>query len=193
MTEEVEKGSRVPDLAGAEAIAEAYPGAADPDIHGRGRAMGPQLEHEEKEAIGFLADLGFEYISHDKANLTFRRSRDNRSPLPSSPRRSFPRAQVPMLLAQFGGKVEEHPTVTGLMIPSRGYVELICSRLEPTVARRAFRLEFNELDCAHKEPAKGNRALRYQMPRPLRYCSMATCPKAAGYGLRIRVSRFSRR
>jgi hypothetical protein len=143
VAEGVEKDSRAADLTASQVIAEDYPG--------RSHVGGPQLTDEEKKAVTLLADLGFEYMSHDKANLAFRQLRHSQMRLASSSRRLFPRAYVRVLLGQLGGKMEEHPVVTGLMVPSRGYVELICSRLEPNVAGRALRLEYNELDCAHKE------------------------------------------
>jgi hypothetical protein len=127
------------------------------------RFRGSQLHDEEKQAIDLLARLGFEYISHDAASLTFL-LRDNRSPLPSSSRRSFPRAYVRMMLAQLDGDVEEHPDVTGLLVPSRGSAELILSQLGPAVAERVFRLESNDPDCVHKEPAHALPSLPYRWP-----------------------------
>jgi hypothetical protein len=158
VAEGVDKDSRANDLAGSEVLAEDYPGVADQGIFREAL-----LDDEEKEAVALLAGLGFEYQSHDKTNLMFERLRDNRSRLPSS-RRSFPRAYVRMLLEQLGEKVEKHPVVTGLMVPARGYVELICARLEPTIAKRAFRLESDELDCMHKELAYAMPSLPYRWP-----------------------------
>lgn len=161
--EGVEKGSRAGDPAGAKAVADSYPLLAGRDSSGANQVR--QLDTEEKEAIGIIADLGFEYISGDKANLIFRRLQDGRTwPPPSSSRRVFPRVYVRTLLEQFGGKVEEHPAVVGLMVPSRGYAELICSRLEPTMARRFFRLDFDELNCRHKESGNALPSLPYHWP-----------------------------
>ena len=165
MTEGVEKGSRAGDLPGAQAIADSYPLVADRDTR-RGYHV-RQPDAEEKEAISIITDLGFEYMSDDATNLVFRRLQDGQPwPPPSSARRVFPRVYVRGLLEQFGGKIEEHPTVAGLMVPSRGYAELICSRLEPTTARRAFRLgiDNNERNCLHKELGNTLPSLPYHWP-----------------------------
>jgi hypothetical protein len=163
VTEGVEKGSRAGDSAGAEAIADGYPLVADRSSRGANHVRKPDAE--EKAAISIIADLGFEYISDDAANLVFRRLQDGRPwPPPSSSRRAFPRVYVRSLLEQFGGRIEEHPAVVGLMVPSRGYAELICSRLEPTTARRAFRLDFCELNCLHKEPGNALLSFPYRWP-----------------------------
>jgi hypothetical protein len=164
VTEGVDQDSHAADLAGSEVIAEDYLDVTDQRILGANHVREALLSDEEKEAVGLVAGLGFEYVSHDKVNLTFRRLRGSRSRLPSSSRRSFPRAYVRMLLAQLGEKVEEHPAVTGLMVPSRGYVEFTCSRLEPTVAKRAFRLDSDELDCLHKDPAYALPSLPHRWP-----------------------------
>ena len=139
-------------------MAEGVKGRDIPEENG---SRDSQLDDEEKETIGFLADLGFEYLTHDKFNLIVSRQPDVRSRQPSSSRRSFPRAYVPMLLHQLGVEVEDHPNVTGLVIPSRGYVELICSRLKSAMARRAFRLECGESACEHKDPAKAMPSFPY--------------------------------
>jgi hypothetical protein len=155
VTEEVEKDSRVGNLSGLEISTEDYLRLAD---------RGPLLSDGENEAVALLASLGFEYVAHDKANLVFRRVRDNRLRLPFASRRSIPRSYVRMLLEQLGEKIEEHPAVTGLMIPSQGYVELISSQLLPALAKRVFRLEFNELDCIHKGPDRALPSLPYPWP-----------------------------
>jgi len=156
MTEGVEKAPRAGD-------ADGYPLFADGDSRGVNPAM--QVDAEEKEVIGIITGLGFEYLPDDKTDLVFRRLPDGRPwPPPASSKRIFPRAHARPLLEQFGGKIEEHPAVAGLMIPSRGYVELICSRLEATAARRAFRLGNDELNCSHSEPNAALPSLPYPWP-----------------------------
>jgi hypothetical protein len=130
---EAEKDSRVTDSTGPNGIAGAYPEAAGRNAPEVSHLREPQPDPEEKKAINLLADLGFEYLPSDKAHLTFRRMRDGRSRPVSPSRRSIPRAQVRMLLGQLGDRIEDHPRVAGLVIPSQGYVELICSRLEPNI------------------------------------------------------------
>jgi hypothetical protein len=151
VTEGVEKESHPEDLASAKVIAR--------DSPGENHAKGPLLDPEEKEAVVLLGGLGFEYKSHDNVNLTF-----SRPQLSLSVKRSFPRAHVRTLLGQLGDRVEEHPAVTGLMIPARGYVELIFSRLEPTLAVRTFRLEYDQLNCVHKERPNAMPSLPYHWP-----------------------------
>jgi hypothetical protein len=158
---EAEKDSRVTDSTGPNGIAGAYPEAAGRNAPEVSHLREPQPDPEEKKAINLLADLGFEYLPSDKAHLTFRRMRDGRSRPVSPSRRSIPRAQVRMLLGQLGDRIEDHPRVAGLVIPSQGYVELICSRLEPNIAGRALGLDSDELDCVHKEPANVMPSLPY--------------------------------
>ena len=128
------------------------------------RVKEQSLSNEEKEAVGFLASLDFEFVSSDSANLIFRRKQDKQRELPLPPRSFFPRAYVSMLLGQIGDGVEEHPSATGLMIPAHGYVELLCKQLQPTTAKRVFQLEPDEQDCAHKEPGNELASLPYQWP-----------------------------
>ncbi len=153
MTEGVEKASLAADSAGPQIGAEDYPDASNHGSAGDNHVKGPSLSNAEREAVGFLASLGFEYAAADSVNLTFRRQRDHQLGLPLAPRSFFPRAYVPMLLGQLGDRVEGHPAATGLMIPSRGYVELPCSRLDPATAKRVFRLKPEDQDCPHNAPA----------------------------------------
>jgi hypothetical protein len=125
---------------------------------------GPSLSTEERDAVDLLTSLDFEYAGSDNTNLAFRRTRDSRLGLPLSPRSYFPRAYVPMLLGQLGDRVEGHSAATGLMIPSRGYAELLCSRLPPAVAKRIFRLEPYDQDCLHMAPASELASLPYHWP-----------------------------
>jgi len=159
VTEGVEKDSHPEDSASAKVIARDYPRVTDPDSPGGNHAKGPLLDPEEKEAVALLGGLGFEYKSHDNVNLAF-----SRPQVSSSVKRSFPRAHVRTLMGQLGDQVEEHPAATGLMIPARGYVELIFSRLEPTLAARTFRLEHDQLNCAHEEPLNAMPSLPYHWP-----------------------------
>lgn len=164
MTEGIGKASLTADSAGLQIGAEDYPDASNRDSVGDNHVNGPSLSKAEREAIGFLASLDFEYEAADSANLTFRRRRDHQLGLPLAPRSFFPRAYVPMLLGQLGDLVEGHPAATGLMIPSRGYVELPCSRLDPATAKRVFRLEPEDQDCPHKAPTKELASLPHRWP-----------------------------
>ena len=161
MAVEAEKDSSATDSATLNGIVGAYADPARLNLPEESRLRGSQLVPEEKKAINILTDLGFEYLPSDKAHLTFRRVRDGRSRLISPPKRSIPRAHVSMLLGQLGDRIEDHPLVAGLMISSQGYVELICSRLEPNIAGRAFGLDSDELNCVHKEPANAMPSLPY--------------------------------
>jgi hypothetical protein len=164
VTEGVERDSRANDLTEAKAVARDYPWVTDQGSPRENHVTEPLLDTEEREAIDLLGRLGFECISYDNANLTFSRKGNDRLRLSPASRRSFPRAHVRTLLGQLGDTIDEHPAITGLMVPSRGYVELIFSRLEPTIAKRAFRLECNELDCMHREPANAMPSLPYHWP-----------------------------
>jgi hypothetical protein len=159
VTEGVEKDSRVDDLLGAKASARDYPRVADPSSPGRNHVKGSPLDPEEKKAVALLEDLGFECNWYDDVNLTFGGSLSS-----SSGKRLFPRAYARMLLGQLGDEVEKHPAVTGVMIPARGYVELVFSRLELTLAARVFRLEFDEPHCMHKEADSSMPSLPYHWP-----------------------------
>jgi hypothetical protein len=109
------------------------------------------LLDEEREAAELLSGIGLGYESHNKEYLSFRDLRERRGRYSSSSRRWFPRAYVPALRSQLGEVVEKHPTSTGLVIPARGYVELICSRLSPIAAKRLFQLQLESINvkCVH--------------------------------------------
>ena len=146
MTEGVERSSHIKSLPGPDAF------------------DGPPLRDEEKEAIGRLEKMGLEYTSRDKDYLTFRQV-PGEHPRPSSPaRRLLPRSYVRALLGQLGEKVDDHPSVTGMVVPSLGYVELICSRLSPVPAKRLFRLESAQPDCKHNDAANALPSLPYRWP-----------------------------
>ena len=146
MAAEAKKDSSATDSATLNGIAGAYADPASLSLPEGGRLRGSPPDPEEKKAINILTDLGFEYLPSDKAHLTFRRVRDGRSRLASPSKRSVPRAHVSMLLGQLGDRIEDHPLAAGLIITSQGYVELICSRLEPNIASRAFGLDSDELE-----------------------------------------------
>lgn len=167
MTEGVERAARAEDSVGLQISAEGYPDVSSHDSLGKEHAKGLVLSNEENEAVDLLGRLDFEYVAPDNANLTFRRTLDSRLGLPLSSRCFFPRAYVPMLLGQLGDKVVGHPATTGLMIPSRGYVELLCARIQPATAKRLFRLKLDEssdLDCVHKASASELACLPYHWP-----------------------------
>jgi hypothetical protein len=146
----VEKALRAADPVSLQISAEGY----SPRV---AHAETPILSNAERETVELLAHIDFEYVASDSVNLTFRRTRDNGLRLSLSPRRLLPRVHVPMLLGQVGERVVGHPYLTGLMIPCRGYVELVCTRLQAATAKRLFRLESKDSDCPHKpasnEPA----------------------------------------
>lgn len=79
MTEEVGKDPRASNLEVPEEVNSAIVAQGMVEEN---HVKGPPLGDEEREAIRFLADLGFEFISHDKAYLAFRQSRDSRCHLP---------------------------------------------------------------------------------------------------------------
>lgn len=158
VTEEAEKASLAEDTIGAQMRASGH------NSFGQSHVKGASLNHEEREAIDFLTRLDFEYIASDNTNLTFRRVQDDRLRLPLSPRSFFPRSYVSMLLGQLGDKVEGHPGVTGFIIPSRSYVELICSRIQPAMAKRIFRLKIDDIYCQHKASANELASLPYHWP-----------------------------
>jgi hypothetical protein len=164
VTEEIKKGSPAKDLARLEVSAENYLQGVDRDMVEESHIAGSLLADEEKEAVELLASIGFEYVSHDKNFMAFRPLRDSNFRLPPSSGRLLPRAYVRTLLGQLGEKVEKHPAVSGLIVPSQGYAELICSRFSPIVAKRAFRLKMNELDCIHKDQARALPSLPYRWP-----------------------------
>lgn len=164
MTEGVEKRSRVEGSTGTQINDEGYPHTSTPDPVEENHGQGLSLSNEEEKAVDFLARFDFEYVSHDNVNLKFRRLRDDGLRLPLSPRRFFPRTYVRLLLGQLGDKVEGHLGVTGLIIPSQGYVELVCSQLEPATVKRVFQLESPDLDCRHKESANEMPSLPYHWP-----------------------------
>jgi hypothetical protein len=161
VAEEAEKDPPAVDLFDPDINDEGYAGVTDPDTV-EGSHVEDPLHNEERAVIRFLSGYNFEFISHDKNFLAFRQA--NRSRPSYLSRRVMPRACVRMLLDQVAEKVEEHPAVTGLMIPSRGYVELICSRLSAMTADRAFRLGLTELNCIHKDPDYSMPSLPFRWP-----------------------------
>jgi hypothetical protein len=162
---EVERSSHIENLAGQEAGALDYTRAAAENVVEGGYVDGPPLRDEEKEAVGLLEKFGLECTSHDKDYLIFRQSPAKHPRLSSQSRRLLPRSYVRVLLGQVLEKVDDHPTVTGMMAPSRGYVELVCSRLSPVIAKRLFRLEVNEQPgCAHNDQTNALPSVPYRWP-----------------------------
>ena len=62
------------------------------------------------------------------------------------------------------GQVRGASVNTGLLIPARGYVELVSSRLGPDKADRIFRLHADKLDCVHQDPAYELPSLPFRWP-----------------------------
>lgn len=122
------------------------------------------LRDEELEALQSLKRLEFELLSRDAFYLVFKGPRDDRTAPPHSARKSVPRAYVRMLLGQIDGKVDEHPVIKGLMVPARGYAEMICSRLSVLAADKAFRLEPGDMNCIHKEEGRSLPSLPFHWP-----------------------------
>jgi hypothetical protein len=131
---------------------EDYADVASQDVVEKIRDRDP-LRDEELDALRSLKRLEFEFLSRDASYLVVKGPRDGRPDPPHSARKSVPRAYVRMLLAQIDEKVEEHPVIKGLMVPARGYAEMICSRLSVLAADRVFRLEPGDVHCSHKEEA----------------------------------------
>lgn len=165
MTAEVERNLHLKSLAGQDTGALDYTRAAVEDTVEGGYIDGPPLSDEEKEAISRLEKYHLECTSHDKNYLIFKESQRSRPRLSPPSRRLLPRSYVPQLLGQITEKVDDHPTVTGMMVPSQGYVELICSRLSPIVAKRLFRLDVSEQPgCAHNDQTNAPPSLPYRWP-----------------------------
>jgi len=135
----------------------------DQDVVNKDHDRDP-LGDDEMDALRSLKGLGFEFISRDKAYLVFKGPRDARPSPPYSSWRFVPRVYVPMLLEQVNENVEEHPAIRGLMVPAKGYAELMCSRLSVMAADRAFRLELGALDCIHREQARALPSLPFRWP-----------------------------
>jgi hypothetical protein len=142
---------------------EDYADVADEDVVEKNHDRDP-LRDEEVDVLHLLKGLGFELISRDKAYLAFKGPWDVRPTPPHSSRRFVPRAHVRMLLDQLNERIEEHPAIKGLMIPAKGYAELICSRLSVMTADRAFRLESSALDCIHSEQSHALSSLPFRWP-----------------------------
>jgi hypothetical protein len=128
------------------------------------QASDSPLRDEEKHVTELLSVLGYEYAGKDKDYLAFREVREKRGRSAPLPRRWFPRSHVVALRGQLGENIEYHPTIVGLMIPSQGYVELICSRFTPAAARRLFQLELSDMRCVHREQASVLPSLPYRWP-----------------------------
>lgn len=122
------------------------------------------LRDEELDALQALKRLGFEFLSRDKVYLVFKGPGDARPAPPHSSRKFVPRAYVRMLLGQIDEKVEEHSVIKGLMVPARGYAELICSRLSVMAADKAFRLDSGGVECIHKHDACALPSLPFRWP-----------------------------
>jgi len=129
-----------------------------------GQAAASTLLDEEKEVAELLSGIGLECETHNKEYLSFRDQREKRGRYSSSSKRWFPRAYVSALRSQLGDDVEKHPTSTGLVIPARGYVELICSRLSPIAAKRLFQIQLESpaAKCVHGEQASVLPSLPYR-------------------------------
>lgn len=128
------------------------------------RIEASSLLDEERELAELLSAIGLEYESHNKEYLSFRDLREKRGRHSSPPKRWFPRVYVPALRPQLGDDVEKHPTSTGLVIPARGYVELICSRLNPNAAKKLLNLRSDTVECIHKDLASTLPSLPHRWP-----------------------------
>lgn len=139
-------------------------GAAKSSGVAKASSASDSLRDEERNVAELLSGLGYEYEVHDKDYLAFREVPEKLGLSASLPRRWFPRSHVGALRVQLGEKIEKHPTCAGLMIPSLGYVELICSRFTPVAARRLFQLEQSDMSCVHREQAGALPSLPYRWP-----------------------------
>lgn len=128
------------------------------------RVEASPLLDEEKKVAELLPGIDLEYESHNKEYLTFRDLREKRGRHSSPPKRWFPRAYVPALRPQLGDDIEKHPTSTGLVIPARGYVELICSRLNPNAAKKLLDLESGAVKCIHADQGSALPSLPHRWP-----------------------------
>jgi hypothetical protein len=125
------------------------------------------LGENEIEIIRLLEPCGFQFLSHDQESLIFRRSQES---TPLSPatfrRRKVPRIYAGAMLEQLRERIDELSGITGLMIPSQGYIELVLrSRVTSprAIATRLFNLEAPELACRHQDSAYALPSLPFRM------------------------------
>jgi hypothetical protein len=131
-----------------------------------GQVPAPRFEFtdSEKKALLSLKELGVEYQGETSSHIKFVRPKDRPRFRSES---AIPRADMQVLARQLERNVIEHPTLTGFLVPSYGYAEIVVrdSRWPRSVtSERLLALHFDELHCAHNEPGRQLPSLPF-MPR----------------------------
>jgi hypothetical protein len=166
MNDKVEKDSEDEELIVQEADDEDYEEVTEQgDAEDKSASQKALLSGEEDEVIRVLEGVGFELRTFDESYLAFRRTNLKYPEPPYSGRYwRIPRAYAKELLAQIGEEIDELPSVVGLTIPARGYVELwLASRVVTSmIARRLFSLRSDDLDCIHIDPDRALPSLPFR-------------------------------
>jgi hypothetical protein len=170
MSPEKEIDSKVAEIIAEEVSDEDYiePIGQAKDAGERSSTTEMSLSNEEREIIRLLEELDFRFRSYDADYLTFRRVKARYPDRSTMGRWKTARAHVRSLLGQLGEQIDEHPTIDGLMIPSRGYVELALksSRLVyPPEVTRVFDFGSDDVACSHIEPITALPSLPFSTAR----------------------------
>jgi hypothetical protein len=136
------------------------------------------LSEEEKSVVASAKELGIDLREFGVSDLIFEQiMREER---PRRPRRtSIPRASITELSKQLSDERASHPTMTGFVVPSKGYVEVFLDTNErPGVvsfsADRILELEADRQECVHENP---DHAL-FTTPYQSRFGPRASSPTA---------------
>jgi hypothetical protein len=120
------------------------------------------LSENDEKALGRLKELGVESNGETAEFVKYVRPNDR-------PRfraeTGIPHAAMQDLIYQLTHKIIQHPTTIGLIVPSRGYAEIVFRdigwpRLSVT-SENILRLKFDKTPCVHDEPGRQLKSLPF--------------------------------